>query len=176
LHDRENRSFCHVGENSERIDANDDFASKMEAALANLERRSRFRSQTKKPEEDEIRTSDHVIVSLQKREALGTVVAIEERMHAAYLTYDGFPSMYDEYQPYERLRLSVGGESVELSANEIKEGKKVVNKWGETGEVSFIVEIIIRNEIRFNQLLTCFQSTGVLGHRCTDLLSTILLC
>ena len=135
--------MCHVGGSSNRIDANDDFASNMEAALANLERRSRFRSQARKPMEDEIRTSDHIVVRLQKREALGTVVAIEEKMHAAYLTYDGFPSIYDEYQPYEKLRLSVGGENVELSADAITEGKKVVNRWGETGEVSCIVKYIV---------------------------------
>jgi hypothetical protein len=89
-------------------------------------------------------------VRLQKREALGTVVAIEEKMHAAYLTYDGFPSIYDEYQPYEKLRLSVERENVELSANAIKEGKKVVNRWGETGEVSFIVKSIVLRSVSIN--------------------------
>ena len=125
------------GVGSERIDGNGDFASNMETALASLEERSPFRSKMRRPGEEEIQTADHVVVRFQKREALGTIIGIEQRMNAAYLSYEGFPSIYDEYQPYEKLRISVGGErSVEVGPLKVKEGALVLNRWGDTGEVS----------------------------------------
>ena len=118
---------------------NGEFGSNMAAALGNLETRSRFRSKTPKPRETELCTSDLVIVRLPKGEALGKIIEIEEKMDAAYLSYDGYPSVYDEYQPYSKIRTSVGGESVEVKPADVKRGTKVLNRWGETGEVRLFV-------------------------------------
>jgi hypothetical protein len=127
------------GVESERIDSKGDFDSNMEAALAFQEIRSAFRANLPRPKEANIEVDNLVIVKLQKREILGKILKIEEDMNAAYLSYDGFPSIYDEYQPFETLRISVGGESLPVAYDQIKKGIKVLNRWGEAGEVSLIV-------------------------------------
>jgi hypothetical protein len=108
----------------------------MEAALAFHQLRSPLRSKLPRPKEANIQVDNLVIVKLQKREILGKILKIEEDMNAAYLSYDGFPSIYDEYQPFDTLRMSVGGESLPLVYDQVKMGTKVVNRWGEGGEVS----------------------------------------
>ena len=115
---------------------NHEFGANVVAALERLDYRSNFRSKSPKPEEVDLEVADLVIVSLQKKDVLGTIIAIKEQMNAAYLSYDGFPSAYDEYQPYSKIRVSVGGESVEVCPSKVKAGMKVLNQWGETGEVS----------------------------------------
>ena len=118
-----------------KVTVHGEFGSNMAAALASLEYRSRFRSKMPKPRETELATSDLVIVRLPKGEALGKIIAIEDEMKSAYLSYDGYPSIYDEYQPYSKIRISVGGESVEVKPTDVKVGATVLNRWGDTGEV-----------------------------------------
>jgi hypothetical protein len=90
-----------------------------------------------RPTEFDDFTFSNVIVRQFDRDVLGTVLKVEDQMNAAYLSYEGYPKSHDEYQPFERLRVSVGGESsVEISPSDVKVGAIVLNRWGDSGEVS----------------------------------------
>jgi hypothetical protein len=154
------------------VTLNGEFGANMAIALGSLESRSRFRSNSPKPRETELHASDRVIVRLPKGEALGTIIAIEEQMNAAYLSYDGYPPVYDEYQPYSKIRISVGGETVEIKPADVKRGAKVLNRWGETGEVSLSSKTSLH---AFDPLTDFICIPGVQGCCRAHLLCSIFL-
>lgn len=59
------------------------------------------------------------------RRAAGTVEAIQDLVKAAYLSYDEFPSCHEEYQPIDRLRIHVSGDSIEVSDKDLQNGSRV---------------------------------------------------
>lgn len=78
---------------------------------------------------------DDVVVHLHGRRAEGTILEISFSMDAAYLSYEDYPAFYDEYQPYEKLRLPIGGDrSAEIAPQDVKPGIVVMNRWGDHGD------------------------------------------
>lgn len=59
------------------------------------------------------------------RQATGTIDGIQDFVKAAYLTYDGFPPCHSEYQPIDRLRIHVSGDSTEVSDKDLQAGSRV---------------------------------------------------
>lgn len=78
---------------------------------------------------------DDVVVHLQGRRVEGTIVEICTDLDVAYLSYDGYPVCYDEYQPFEKLRSSFGGDmAVEIPREDVKPGIVVMVRWGDHGD------------------------------------------
>jgi hypothetical protein len=62
----------------------------------------------------------HVIVHFEGNVINGTILHVEPQMEASKLIYKGYPSVFDEYLPYDRLRetgcgAQVRGEDVKPS-------------------------------------------------------------
>jgi len=81
--------------------------------------------------------NDSVTVHLLGRSVKGKVLKVEPKMSAALLSYEEFPAVFDEYQPYDRLRVPISGETgVEVKDEDVKPGRVVVSKSGSVREVS----------------------------------------
>jgi len=108
-----------------------DFATTFQSlpnAPTNLMERGSFSSA-------ELRIGDTVDVGLNGKKLRGSVLQKECELNAAFLSYEGYPSEYDEFQPYERLRVPVGGEGVaEVLPDDVKPGAVVLNRWGAKSE------------------------------------------
>lgn len=78
-----------------------------------------------------------VVARLEQKRVKGTILQIEPALHAAYLSYEDYPSLYDEYQPYELLRVptNYGGGGAEVRHEEVVPGLIVLNLVGEKKEV-----------------------------------------
>lgn len=78
-----------------------------------------------------------VVARLEQKRVKGTILQIEPSLHAAYLSYEDYPSLYDEYQPYELLRVptNYGGGGAEVRHEEVVPGLIVLNLVGEKKEV-----------------------------------------
>jgi hypothetical protein len=80
--------------------------------------------------------NDCVSIHLMGKSIKGRILQIVPEMNAALLSYEEYPALYDEYQPYERLRVPVDGElGVGISPNAVRPGLAVVNRWGNLGQV-----------------------------------------
>jgi hypothetical protein len=94
----------------------------------------------------ELTKGDCVTIHLLGKSIKGRILHIEPEMNAALLSYEEYPALYDEYQPYERLRVPVSGEAAEeIRPNDVKPGLVVVNRWGNLGEVR--VALMYRNDV-----------------------------
>ena len=86
----------------------------------------------------ELHANDSISIRMQGKRIDGIILRIEPQMKAALLSYEEYPSLYDEYQPYERLRLPISGEAgAEIKPDDVKPGLRVVNRWGDVGEVRY---------------------------------------
>jgi hypothetical protein len=80
--------------------------------------------------------NDCVTIHLMGKSVKGRILQIVSEMSAALLSYEEYPALYDEYQPYERLRVSLAGElGMGISPNDVRPGLVVVNRWGNLGQV-----------------------------------------
>jgi hypothetical protein len=78
-----------------------------------------------------------IIVRYQGKRIKGKIINVVEQMKAAYISFEGYGSCYDEYQAFECLRTPMTGDfSVGVNMGCVKEGSVVLNRWGENGEVS----------------------------------------
>jgi hypothetical protein len=85
----------------------------------------------------ELNKGDCVTIQLLGKSIKGRIFDIKPEMNAALLSYEEYPEIYDEYQPYDSLRVPVSGEAAdEIRPNDVKPGLVVVNRWGSLGEVS----------------------------------------
>lgn len=83
----------------------------------------------------------------------GQIINVVEDMQAAYISFEGYNSYYDEYQAFECLRMPMSGDlSSEVHKNFVRDGSVVLNRWGEKGEVrrNFLsplccVEVLVTN-------------------------------
>jgi hypothetical protein len=67
---------------------------------------------------------DKISVKLEQKHVKAEVIEILPQMTAAYLSFEDYPSVYDEYQPYEFLRLPT---RAEIPAKDIKPGLLVLD-------------------------------------------------
>jgi len=67
---------------------------------------------------------DKISVKLEQKHVKAEVVEILPQMKAAYLSFEDYPSVYDEYQPYDLLRLPT---RAEIPPEEIKPGLLVLD-------------------------------------------------
>lgn len=72
----------------------------------------------------ELVPGDKLFVKLAQRFVKSEVVEILPKMKTAYLSFEDYPSVYDEYQPYELLRLPTGAE---IPSEDIKPGLTVID-------------------------------------------------
>jgi hypothetical protein len=75
-----------------------------------------------------------VTVHFEGKVINGTILHVEPQMEAAKLSYEGYPSVFDEYLPYDRLRDT--GCGVQVRGEDVKPSLRVVSKGGSVGEVS----------------------------------------
>lgn len=84
--------------------------------------------------------SDLVTVHMMGKSVKGEILEIREELSAALLKYEEFPDVFDEYQPYESLRIPRSGESAaEVKYDDVKPGLAVVTKAGSEREVSWFM-------------------------------------
>ena len=83
-----------------------------------------------------INVDDLLDVKLCKKVVKARVLEILKNVKAAHLTYEDYPSIYDEWQYFDNLR-SVKGDGADLKESDIKEGTVVLNRWGDMKSVSF---------------------------------------
>jgi hypothetical protein len=74
-----------------------------------------------------------VIVHFEGKVINGTILHVEPQMEAAKLIYKGYPSVFDEYLPYNRLRET--GCGAQVRGEDVKPSLRVVSKGGSVGEV-----------------------------------------
>jgi len=67
---------------------------------------------------------DKISVKLEQKHVKAEVIEILPQMAAAYLSFEDYPSVYDEFQPYEFLRLST---RAEIPPEDIKPGLLVLD-------------------------------------------------
>lgn len=67
---------------------------------------------------------DKISVKLEQKHVKAEVIEILPQMTAAYLSFEDYPSVYDEFQPYEFLRLST---RAEIPPEDIKPGLLVLD-------------------------------------------------
>ena len=72
----------------------------------------------------ELSPGDLISVKLEKKFVKAEVVEILPQTKAAYLSFEDYPSVYDEYQPYELLRLPT---RAEIPQEDIKPGLVVID-------------------------------------------------
>jgi hypothetical protein len=104
-----------------------------------------------------MRVGERVMVYVHGRKVNGTILEIQEEMQAAYLTYDGFPIFYDDFQPFERLRNSRCG--AELPVKAVQPGIVVSTRWGEYAEEYRATVIETRCTLFFNVRLDMIRSS-----------------
>lgn len=67
---------------------------------------------------------DKISVKLEQKYVKAEVIEILPQMKAAYISFEDYPSVYDEYQPYDLLRLPT---RAEIPSEEIKPGLLVLD-------------------------------------------------
>ena len=72
----------------------------------------------------ELVPGDKISVKLEQKHVKAEVVEILPQMKSAYLSFEDYPSVYDEYQPYDLLRLPNGAE---IPPGDIKPGLVVID-------------------------------------------------
>ncbi|KAL7539249.1 hypothetical protein ACHAXR_009124 [Thalassiosira sp. AJA248-18] len=72
----------------------------------------------------ELVPGDKISVKLEQKHVKAEVVEILPQMKSAYLSFEDYPSVYDEYQPYELIRLPTGAE---IPPEDIKPGLVVID-------------------------------------------------
>mmetsp|Transcript_37883 Transcript_37883/g.55509 ORF Transcript_37883/g.55509 Transcript_37883/m.55509 type:complete len:935 (+) Transcript_37883:92-2896(+) len=84
----------------------------------------------------ELAVGDHIHARIEGKRIPAEIIQIDPDQHSAYLSYEDYPSLYDEYQPYEQLRKPLSyGDASEIPHGEVKPGLVVLNRWGEKREV-----------------------------------------
>jgi Cupin-like domain/Chromo (CHRromatin Organisation MOdifier) domain len=79
------------------------------------------------PQSHNLAIESRVEVRFHGRRVEGVVKRIELAKQTAFLCFDGFPSVYNEYQPFEALRAPVAGEScTEIPPGDVIPGKVVI--------------------------------------------------
>lgn len=72
----------------------------------------------------ELKAGDKISVKLEQKFVKAEVVEIVPQMKSAYLSFEDYPSLYDEYQPYELIRLPTGAE---IPPEDVKPGLVVID-------------------------------------------------
>ena len=72
----------------------------------------------------ELVPGDMISVKLEQKHVKAEVVEILPHAKAAYLSFEDYPSVYDEYQPYELIRLPT---RAEIPVDDIKPGLTVID-------------------------------------------------
>lgn len=72
----------------------------------------------------ELKAGDKISVKLEQKFVKAEVVEIVPQMKSAYLSFEDYPSLYDEYQPYEVIRLPTGAE---IPPEDVKPGLVVID-------------------------------------------------
>ena len=72
----------------------------------------------------ELLPGDIISVKLEQKHVKAEVIEVLAQMKAAYLSFEDYPSIYDEYQPYGLIRLPTGAE---IPPEEVKPGLVVID-------------------------------------------------
>jgi hypothetical protein len=72
----------------------------------------------------ELVPGDKISVKLEQKHVKAEVVEILPQMKSAYLSFEDYPSVYDEYQPYGLIRLPTGAE---IPPEDVKPGMVVID-------------------------------------------------
>jgi len=108
-----------------------------------------------------VTVGDTVCVRLCGKKVSGSILRIESQMSVAFLSYDEYPALYDDFQAYESLRSPVTG--AEVRPEDIKAGLAVIHRDGgdeyrgivqhTTCETMFSIRLEI-GKFRINRWLT----------------------
>mmetsp|Transcript_26829 Transcript_26829/g.54753 ORF Transcript_26829/g.54753 Transcript_26829/m.54753 type:complete len:1082 (-) Transcript_26829:207-3452(-) len=71
-----------------------------------------------------LKPGDQIVVKLEQRHVKGEIQEVIPQMKAAYLSFEEFPSIYDEYQPYDLVRFPNGEE---IPEKDVKPGLVVID-------------------------------------------------
>ena len=74
-----------------------------------------------------------IMVKVKNKMCDATVMEIRKHEHAAYISYEAYPGLYDEYLPTNLLREPIGGKA-EVPLAELKPGKVVIGLVGDKRE------------------------------------------
>jgi hypothetical protein len=128
--------------------------SLLERAFLKLPDSSVEDSSTVLPDHVQPSVKDVVTISLLGKNVKGEIVEVRSQMSAALVSYEECPSVFDEYQPYDMLRVPRCGESrAEVKYDDVKPGLVVVSKSGSYGEVCCVF-------IACRRMLQCTDSSG----------------
>jgi len=76
---------------------------------------------------------DTIMVKVKNKMCDAVVMEIRQREAAAFMSYESYPALYDEYLPASLLREAIGGKS-EVPLNDLKPGKIVIGLVGDKRE------------------------------------------
>ena len=80
-----------------------------------------------------ISISETIMVKLKNKMCDATVMEIRKHENAAFISYESYPGLYDEYLPAHLLREAIGGKA-EVPLSELKPGKVVICLVGDKRE------------------------------------------
>mmetsp|Transcript_39835 Transcript_39835/g.95856 ORF Transcript_39835/g.95856 Transcript_39835/m.95856 type:complete len:1116 (+) Transcript_39835:87-3434(+) len=72
----------------------------------------------------ELIPGDKISVKLEQKHVKAEVIELLPQMKSAYLSFEDYPSVYDEYQPYELIRRPTGAE---IPPDDVKPGLVVID-------------------------------------------------
>ena len=112
-----------------------------------------------------------IMVTVKNKMCDATVMEIRKHEHAAYISYEAYPGLYDEYLPSNLLRQPIGGKA-EVPLAELKPGKVVIGLVGDKreeyrGNVKFTKSgLLIRAKLNFRAGIFVerwIDSDGIVG-------------
>lgn len=107
---------------------------------------------------------EKISVKLEQKHVKAEVIEILPQMKAAYLSFEDYPSVYDEYQPYELLRLPT---KAEIPQEDIKPGLLVLD-FSNSNEYRARIQSIINGPMAIVKLI-------VSQHEMTRLVSPAMI-
>ena len=87
---------------------------------------------------DQLTPGSRIAVDVMGRKCTAEVLEIREAMHTVFMSYEDYPSLYNEYLPFDRLRTpSIGGGTLtDMNPENIRPGALVIALIGEKRDVS----------------------------------------
>jgi len=84
---------------------------------------------------DNIEIGDNIFIKFGEKKTKANVVDIHDELPCAYVSFEDYPSLYDEYLTYSMLRLpNAGGINIEVPSDQVKAGLVVIALLGEKRE------------------------------------------
>eukprot|EP00559_Dactyliosolen_fragilissimus_P006172 CAMPEP_0184870614 /NCGR_PEP_ID=MMETSP0580-20130426/38140_1 /TAXON_ID=1118495 /ORGANISM="Dactyliosolen fragilissimus" /LENGTH=1203 /DNA_ID=CAMNT_0027372785 /DNA_START=128 /DNA_END=3740 /DNA_ORIENTATION=- len=92
---------------------------------------------------NDLQVGDKIIIRLQEKEAPADVLLIESNLPCAYVSFDDYPSLYDEFLTLDTLRLpNYGEKGSRIPDEQIKPGMVVIVFWDGMGAKEKNIEVL----------------------------------